>query len=516
MSVEDDLLDVMEEVTLNNCDREPIHVPGAIQPYGFLMTLVADDLRICQLSGNVDRWLGMKVEQLLGESIDRLIDAEAVAAIRALDAADGGQVAVTVAEVRTTDAPVTCDLTLHRSGGLVVCEFEPHVAANPESAAEVIANPGASVTGGVEQLFDRAASEVRQLTGYDRVMVYRFDGDGHGEVIGEALDSALDPLLGHHYPATDIPRQARALYLKQMIRMIVDTDYQPAAILPTENPMTEEPLDLGLATLRSVSPIHLQYLRNMGVTATLTISLIRDGELWGMIACHHYSAPRLVPYRTRAACRFIGELLSAQLSNVEALELARAEGALADARDPILRRIRDSESVPAGLRMTAQSLAELLAADGVAALTHAGRVCWGYVPSPGPEAEILDRVPPRRPLIIDRLARELPSLARHTELSGVLALPLPASVGTYIIWYRDDWARELKWGGDPNATLRPDLTSTDVKSLSPRRSFETWRQTVVGQSRPWSHAQINAAVELVEALATLHGARGPNAIRDGV
>ena len=500
MSVDNkELLDVSAEVTLSNCDREPIHVPGVIQPHGILLALTEGDLRIVQASSNFDCFLGVEVEQPIGVSVEQLLGNESATAIRELAASANDQVAVTAVQVATTGAPRVCELLVHRSGGLVICELEPREVDVPAAGA-LTGTRAPGVAGGVQRLFTRAASEVRQLTGYDRVMVYRFDEDGHGEVIGEARNASLDPLLGHHYPATDIPRQARALYLRQMIRMIVDVNYEPASIIPTDNPLTGEPLDLGLATLRSVSPIHLEYLRNMGVTATLTISLIREGQLWGMIACHHYEAPYFVPHRTRAACAFLGELLSAQLTNVETGEYERERQALVIAGARIARRVQTAETVLTGLRASVDSLAELWTADGVAVLTHDGRVTWGYVPAPDLEAEILRRGPPRRPLVIDRLSRELPLVSHHTELSGVLALPLPDSLGTHIVWYRDDWARELKWGGNPD-TLRPDLTSMDVKSLSPRRSFETWRQAVVGQSRPWTRAQIDAATELVEAFA---------------
>ena len=502
MSIDDGLLDAEQEVTLENCDREPIHIPGAIQPHGILLTLSEPDLVIRQVSENVAGFLGTSAEQLLGGEIGQVLSEDGVATFAELSGRrpeDG--VAVASVTVRGADGAIGCELSLHRSGGLLVCELEPGAPLG-SPGAEIVASPDAArVSGGVQPLFDRAALEVRQLTGYDRVMVYRFDEDGHGEVIGEARQESLDALLGHHYPASDIPKQARALYLRQMIRMIVDVDYVPAPVIPADDPLTGEPLDLGLAHLRSVSPVHLQYLRNMGVTATLTISLMRDGELWGMIACHHYS-PHHVPYRMRAACRFIGELLSAQLAIVEEVDLERErQKALAAGRARVLAEIRGAETVSGGLRAGAPALLELFAADGVAILTPEERITAGSVPDPSAEAEILTRVPGRRPLVIDRLSRELPFVSHHTELSGVLAVPLPAKLGTHVVWYRDDWVRDLKWGGNPNASLRPDLTSMDLKTLSPRRSFETWRQTVVGRSHPWTRAQIEAAIELVEALA---------------
>ena len=466
---EDGLLDPAAEVTLGNCDREPIHIPGAIQPHGVLLTLSEPDLQIVQASENVSRFLGRSAGQLIGGEIGQVLSEQSVAALRELvGRGDEQEIGSTPVEVLAISAPVACELLVHRSGGLLVCELEPRLSLQ-SGEDEISGVPNASsLTGGVQELFHRAASEVRQLTGYDRVMVYRFDPDGHGEVIGEARDGRLDPLLGHHYPATDIPRQARRLYLRQMIRMIVDVDYEPARIVPGNNPLNGQPLDLGLATLRSVSPIHLEYLRNMDVTATLTISLIRDGELWGMIACHHYS-PHFVPYRLRTACRFIGELLSVQLAHTEAVDLERERETLRKVRDHVLDEVRASQTLSAGLGTAAESLVELCLADGVAVLTHDQRITAGYVPEPGPEADLLQHVPARRPLVIDRLSRELPAISHHTELSGVLALALPAEIGTYIVWYRDDWARDLKWGGRPQrvAASGSDVDGPQVTVTTP-------------------------------------------------
>ena len=148
----------------------------------------------------------------------------------------------------------------------------------------------------LQELYDITARAVRALTGFDRVMVYRYDADYNGEVVAEAKRADLNSFLGLHYPASDIPAQARALYEKNWIRLISDVDYAPAPIEPADHPATGAPLDLTYSTLRSVSPIHLEYLRNMGVRASMSISLLRDDKLWGLIACHHYAGPHAPPF----------------------------------------------------------------------------------------------------------------------------------------------------------------------------------------------------------------------------
>jgi diguanylate cyclase (GGDEF)-like protein len=501
------LLDPEEEVDLSNCDREPIHIPGAIQPHGVLMTLTEADGVVRQCSENVLGMLGRPASELVGRSLSEVLGESAAAAVAELAGRPAdGELPVTPVVVRRRpgEAPGAHQLRLHRSGGLLVAELESQTEG--VDPTQFVREVSAAMTGmqgvsGVADVSLRAAEEVRRLTGYDRVMVYRFDADGHGEVIAEARDPRLETFLGHHYPATDIPRQARALYLRQTLRLIVDVDYEPSPIWPRDNPLTGEPLDLGLATLRSVSPIHLQYLRNMGVTGTMVISLTRHGELWGMIACHHYS-PHHVDHSVRAASQFIGELLSFQFAREEEADIARERAALRATRAELLGLVHSAPTLSAALHGGADLLLELCHADGVSIALDAERVIAGDVPDAAVERRVVDGlVRVGAAGVTDRLRGELPEVARDTRLCGALALALPRGVGHHIVWYRREWRHEVTWGGDPSDSLAPDLSSRDAKDLSPRRSFEAWSQAVVGRSRPWRPAEIEAADDLVRALA---------------
>ncbi len=501
----EELLDRGAAVDLTNCDREPIHIPGAIQPHGILLTVTEPDLVVRQASDNVVAQLGRPLEAVLGEPLASVVGPGGARGAGARAAAPGGGPrGVTRGVVADDGGTRAHQLRVHRSGGLVVAELEPRAAGVDATAfvhqvsQAMIAMHGAR---GVLDVCDRAAAEVKQLTGYDRVMIYRFDDDGHGEVIAEARELELAPFLGHHYPATDIPRQARALYLRQALRLIVDVDYVPSAIVPEDDPLSGQPLDLGLATLRSVSPIHLQYLRNMGVTGTMVISLTRGGELWGLIACHHYF-PHYVDHSVRAACQFIGEMLSLQFTREEASDDTRDREALREVRTELLGRVRLAPTLSAALRDGADRLLDLCAADGVAILLEGERVVFGDVAEVATEQRILAELPRAGPVAMsDRLPGELAGLDRETGLCGALALELPRGVGRHIVWYRREWRHEVTWGGDPSDSLAPDLSSRDAKDLSPRRSFEAWSQAVVGRSRPWRAVEIEAATELVSSLA---------------
>ena len=506
--VDRELPDPGEVVDLTNCDREPIHIPGAIQPHGILLTMTEPDLVIRQTSENLPSALGRSVADVIGRPVWEVLGDACAAVVRDLaqrtHEAEPPVAPVLVAGRGPGEPPQEQQLKVHRSDGLLVAELEPRSAGvDPTLFVREVSEAMAGMQGasGVADVSQRAAEEVRRLTGYDRVMVYRFDADGHGEVIAEACEESLRPFLGHHYPANDIPRQARALYLRQTLRLIVDIDYEPSVIIPSDNPLTGAPLDLGLSTLRSVSPIHLQYLRNMGVTGTMVISLTRDGELWGLIACHHYS-PYYIDHSVRAACQFIGEMLSFQFAREEESDLAREREGLRATRLELLGLVRSAQTLSAALHAGADLLLELCHADGVSVLLDGERIAFGDVPDPSIEAQIAQELPREGGIgVTDRLRGELPDVARHSGLCGALVIDLPRGIGQRIVWYRREWRHEVTWGGDPSESLAPDLSTRDAKDLSPRRSFEAWSQAVLGRSRPWRAAEVEAGADLVRSLA---------------
>ncbi len=308
-------------IDLDNCAREPIHIPGSVQPRGVLVVAQEPDLTISQISANVVELFGRTTAELLGRPIAELVGAAQAAAIERTAAVFGDlrerNPLELVIDINGTE--VGFDAILHREKGrLLLVELELATGPRPFSFPNTYQAVRGSVAelnraAGLSELYDITARAVRELTGFDRVMVYRYDADYNGEVVAEAKRDDLNAFLGLHYPASDIPAQARALYEKNWLRIIDDVNYAPAPILPVENPVTGRPIDLTHATLRSVSPIHIEYLKNMGVSASMSISLMRDGRLWGLIACHHYAGPHLPPYGVRAAAEFLGSTLSLRL-----------------------------------------------------------------------------------------------------------------------------------------------------------------------------------------------------------
>jgi light-regulated signal transduction histidine kinase (bacteriophytochrome) len=502
-----DLVPVGTPIDLDNCAREPIHVPGSIQPRGVLLVVREPDLRVTQVSANVAELLGLDPHEVLDAPLASVVGASQADAIirtssRFGDLRERNPLEL---EIEVGGRPVAFDAILHReTGALLLVELELATGPRPFS----FPNTYLAVRGAVgqlnratslDELYEITARAVRELTGFDRVMVYRYDSEYNGEVVAEDKREDLNSFLGLHYPASDIPAQARALYEKNWIRLIDDVSYTPSPLVPIENPSTGRPTDLTHSTLRSVSPIHIEYLQNMGVGASMSISLLRDGKLWGLIACHHYSGPHLPPYGVRAAAEFLGSTLSLRLvDRVEDDELrARLESQTVLAK--ILAAIRNLEdTIESGL-LGAPGLLDLIRADGLA-LNINGRIATcGAVPPSADLAEIRAwLVAQDEPVVAtDCLTRDVPALSVDPAVaSGLLALALRD--GQYVIWFRSEAQRAVDWGGDPtNKAIA--VREGDTVRLSPRKSFDRWREVVRLRSLPWTD------VELADASALRQG-----------
>jgi light-regulated signal transduction histidine kinase (bacteriophytochrome) len=299
-----------EQVNLSNCDREPIHIPGSVQPFGFLLALLSD-FTICVASDNAGDFLGTDVLALLGRPIGEVLSEAAVGAIRArVDYLSAPDAVERMFGVELQPGRPLFDLAIHFSGAYLIVEAEPSVLEPGVNSGEIVRLMLGRIrkTRGLNELAQEAARQLKILTGFDRVMVYRFHPDGSGEVIAEVAGSGLEPFLGLHYPASDIPRQARVLYQRNWLRIIADIAARPAVLTSTAT-HSAELLDLSMSVLRSVSPIHIEYLRNMGVGASMSVSILRDGKLWGLFACHHYS-PRHISFEKRTASELFGQMFS--------------------------------------------------------------------------------------------------------------------------------------------------------------------------------------------------------------
>lgn len=472
------------QADLQGCADEPIRIPGAIQPHGVLLALTEPDLVVVTASANAAELLG---REPLGERLDALLDPQIATALGTGDLDVLNPVRATVG-----GAPV--DVVAHRADGLLVVELEPLDRAHevdpvwqrrlPLVLQRLQAAPS------LDALTDVLAREVRALTGFDRVMVYRFDAQWSGQVVAEDRRDDLEPFLGLRYPASDIPPQARALYVSNWLRLIPDAAYEPVPLAPSH--LDGRPLDLSGAALRSVSPVHLEYLANMGVVASMSVSLVDEGRLWGLVACHHYAGPHRPSATDRAAAEFLGRTASVLLrTKVEAgdglavLEVAERQARLVEA---LARSPRKVTQALTGGELT---MLGLLPAGGAAARID-GRL------------HLLGRTPPRVEEVVAGLVRSgtvstdavltvLPDAADAVpHASGVLAVPLSGK--DFLAWFRPEALREVTWGGDP--TSSKSVVGDDGPRLSPRRSFARWTELVRATSTPWRPHEVAAAEQL--------------------
>lgn len=485
-----------EEELLAGCAAEPIHLPGAIQPHGALLACTEPDLTVVQVSANTGAVFGRAPDDLLGAALGEVLPAPA------LDELFGPETDA-VAE-RTPIGVVlegrTYDVFAHRRGGVLIVELEPGDGHDGEGLYPGLrrALRRLQQATSLPALSGALAAEVRRLTGFDRVMVYRFDAEWNGEVIGEAVADGVESFLGLRYPASDIPPQARALYLESWIRLIADVEYEPVPLVGAA-----EPLDLGLAALRSVSPVHRQYLRNMGVAASMSVSLVDGGRLWGLVACHHESGPHRPSQRVRAAAELLGQtgsLLLTATEGPEAYEHAIAVGAG-------VARLLDALSTARGslaeaLTADPAPLLELTGATGAAVRMGDTLVTAGETPDEAMLADILGwlRWQGRQLVAVDSLARADGRFESLKDVaSGVLGVRLSGRGESWVVWFRPEVLRTVEWGGDPSAH-GVDVDERGVARLSPRSSFARWTEEVRLRSRPWSEEEQGAARQVGEHL----------------
>ncbi|AKQ69060.1 Phytochrome, two-component sensor histidine kinase [Myxococcus hansupus] len=493
------------DLDLGQCDREPIHLLGGIQPHGVLVAFHPETLRIEVVSGNAEPLLGQPPSALRGQSITAVLDEAALRRVRAQSL---------IGPVAVQAGGRACSALLHASDGLQVLELEPLTEAMAQadeaalSAIHALVSPLGQVRG-ASSLLQRAADGVRALIGFDRVMVYRFHADWHGEVVAESLAEGVESFMGLHYPASDIPVQARALYRRNPLRLIADVQARPVGMVPPTLPGTGQPLDLSGAALRSVSEIHLEYLRNMGVGASFSVSLLKDGELWGLMACHHH-APRLVSAARRQACEVLARMLALQLGAEERGADATAHARRATLLARLVSGLGEGTSLPAALKANGALLMELTGATGVALLLGESLEL-----EQGEQPVLLGRTPSREEVLAlaSRLA-EMPgaSTTVHTErletlhpplagradvAAGLLSVRLDPQAPRFVFWFRPEVARTVAWAGNPNKPARPEPGHT---RLHPRASFEAWREEVRGASVPWSSADVEAAESFQGAL----------------
>ncbi|MDQ8021469.1 MAG: ATP-binding protein [Moraxellaceae bacterium] len=474
-------------VDLTTCDKEPIRTPGAVQPHGHLLVLDAASDRLVAYGGS-----------------QPLAQAQAMAA--AVEVPQGlvvGGSSVSAGRVRIDDRQ--WDVSAHRSARHTVLELEPATSETgnlaPIYSLARTFLPELQNAGTVLQLARLATLELKRLTGFGRCLLYRFDDEGHGEVLAESADEGYDRYLGHRFPAADIPQQARALYLLNRFRLIPDANYEPVPLMSLDPALGPADVDLSQAFLRSVSPVHLEYMRNMGTLASMSVSIVVDGKLWGLISCHDH-APRSLTPECRNACDHLGQLVSLQIAAKEANADVAERLELRKLTLEIVARLGDSDATLQRIVGESAPLLRLAGAAGAAIVLDDQVWSVGEVPADEHILELAGWI-----VGLGQDVYESHELAAHfspaaqfgstpsgKHIAGVLALSISQVHRHAILWFRPEIVQTVRWAGDPRAKI------IDNGRIQPRRSFDSWAEQIKGRSEPWSVAEIAAARELREAL----------------
>ena len=492
-------------VTITNCDSEPVQTPGCVQAHGALLVVRPADFTIRQVSENALEILGHAPPDLLEQPVARVLGEDGVARLRELIARSVERRPQWVLTLPARGDAPPLDVTAHTVDGVLILEFE---ATARETSADtynyalvqsIVAR--LQTTGTLDAFFDLVAAELKALTGLDRVMVYRFHEDGHGEVVAEDRRPDLESWLGLHYPAEDIPRPARAIFEQIWIRPVPDVAGGLAELVPLVNPDTGRALTMTHCALRGASVMYTEYLQNMRVTAAFTLSIRREGSLYGLIACHHYSGPKYLPYQLRAACELLAQIVSLQLRAVEDRHHFTYRMKIDATHQQLVAHAAQAGEVSA-LVEHAPCLLDGIRAGGVALRYQDRWLRAGRTPDQ-PALDALASWLCERPEVLgpsavfatDSLARLYPPAAAFAaDASGLLAVPLSRADRSLIAWFRPEALQTVKWGGNPHE--KPTVPGPHGPRLTPRASFELFVESVRARALPWQPVEVEAASRL--------------------
>ncbi|MBW4562482.1 MAG: GAF domain-containing protein [Mojavia pulchra JT2-VF2] len=500
-----------QDINVNNLKEAPIHTSSRIQPHGVLFVLEEPELKILQVSTNTWSIFGITPENMLQKKLEDLLDPFQIERIKA-GILQGNLEYINPTKIwvrKKGDDYIVFDAVFHRNPeGLLILELEPAISQENIPFLSFYHLARASInqlekTTNLHDFCQIIVQEVRKVTGFDRVMLYKFDDDGHGSVIAEEKLDSMEPYLGLHYPESDIPKPARKLFASNYIRLIPDSHSESVQIFPINNPVSQHPIDLTNSILRSAASCHMEYLHNMGVGSSLTISLIKDNKLWGLIACHHQS-PKYVSYELRKACEFLGRVIFTEISAREETEDYDYRMNLSYIQTVLIEYMSQEDNFIDGLVKHQPNLLDLTSAKGAAVCF--GEHCTLIGETPKEEdlnflVQWLKNNVKEEVFYTDSLPRIYPDAEKFKNVaSGLLAIPI--SKRNYVLWFRPEVIQTVNWGGNPNQAYEVSQLEGNLR-LVPRKSFELWKETVRLTSLPWQYVEIKAALELRKAIINI-------------
>ncbi len=488
-------------LNLTNCDIEPIHIPGQIQSHGFLL-VIDPSFTIRFHSENITKHLHGLPDVLLGEHINTLKPI-----IGQNEPPDFMMQLISLGKTNGFEQtnPFTTDiqgkpyyLIISMSADYYLLEFEPAVSDNVLDVQKAIGRSISEMLAdkNLQNLLSNSAQQIKKVINYDRVMVYRFADDGHGEVVAEARNEDLESWLGLHYPASDIPQQARELYKLNLTRLIANVHSDPSPILSTAE-YGETPLNLTHSQLRAVSPIHIQYLKNMKVDSSFSISLLYRGNLWGLIACHNYN-PRFIDFKSRESAKLIGQILSSALEFRQDEESQYQTEAFKTAVNKLSKFMFKTGSIEDALLKNDITLLDVTGATGALLVFENSFHPIGATPDHDQLEALVSWARENvteQLYYTDNFSAVNPDAKGYKDLaSGIMLCTLSAELGEYMIWFKQEKLQKIKWAGNPEKPVETDVNG--VLQISPRKSFEAWSETVSGHSEGWSNEEIKSVIRL--------------------
>lgn len=480
------------------CGSVPLHQINLIQPYGILIVLQLSDLKIVQVSENIGEALDLQPAEVVNTPLASYI---APAHLEQLQKRIQEGIAETVPFTLSFSGKDYLVL-MQVNGDAVILEMEAQSAATAENSFISVyqelryAMAAINIAPGIAEACQIAADQLKELSGYDKVMVYQFDKDWNGTVVAEASVPEMEKYLGLTFPASDIPKQARAMYLKNPYRLIPNRDYVPVSLYPVINPLTNAFTDLSGCNLRSVPAVHLEYMKNMEIMTSMSCRILKDGQLWGLFSCHHRT-PYYLPYEGRALFELLSDIIAARVVSLHYKEDSDEYATLHDVHAKLVEQVYTSNDLQHGLLGQETNVMQLFGATGAAMMFNKRMESVGNVPDKHALKDLLLWIQSTGEKSVYQVlslpAVYEPSASYAKNASGILVINIQPQKGDFLVLFRPEVIQEVKWGGNPDEAIRFEK---DNIQYHPRNSFSIWQQQVRNTALPWRQTELTLAVHL--------------------
>lgn len=489
-------------LNISECDKEPIHTPGAIQQFGFLFVLNKENLQIEQVSENISSFVDFNPLDVLGKTLPELFESKYHVYGEFEHSVQAEKVFVLEFEHKENRDHLFMELSTCIQPDYLIVEA---IHVQEEIRSHVLTGKlGTTIeriekTSNFEELCQSVVEEIQLITSFDRVMMYRFDEEWFGTVIAEKLSRPnVDSYLHHRFPASDIPAQARKMLGENLLRIIPNVNYRPSPLVPLNNPRTKGPTDIGRSLLRSPSPIHIEYLKNMKVGASLTVRILKEGNLWGLIACQH-ETPKEISQFERFCSQIIGRLVSSLITSKENYENYLFTTSLNSTLESIRQNLKGATNIIDVLLNQNPSIRNLNHVEGASLVIHHNNQ-WAILGNTPSKDEILtlshwvkDNHGQEEIFATDSLAKLYPAALEFKNIAGVMVLNLPYDEDNFIMLFRPELESTVTWAGDPK---KSEELKEGKLILHPRKSFEGWKEKVKYRSEPWKNSEIEVFQKL--------------------